>query len=84
MTPNDFRGGLPALNDDQTNEMIAAYRARYTQLARDPQADAIIAGMEAKLAAALAADGKTLPVLSPAENLRLLRVGAAARGNGLG
>jgi hypothetical protein len=39
--------------------------------------------MEAKLAAALAADGVKLPPLSSEERLRALRIAAAVRGNGV-
>ena len=81
ITKNDFRAGLPTLSDQQTAEMVAAYRAGYQRYALDPNYDAIVAGMEAKLKEALAADGKTLPALSPADRLRMLRSAASKRGH---
>jgi hypothetical protein len=74
---------MPPLTDNEVTEWVAAYRAGYQRYAHDPQGEAIIGLMEKRLAAALAADGKTLPSFTPAERLKALRLAAAARtGNG--
>jgi hypothetical protein len=83
LTPNDFRAGMPALSDAETAEWIQAYRAGYQRFAQDAHGEAIITLMEKKLAAALAADGRTLPPMSPDEKLKALRTAAAKRGNGI-
>ena len=82
LTPNDFRAGMPALTDVETAEWVQAYRAGYQRFAHDPQGEAIITLMEKRLAKALAADGRTLPPMSPEEKLKALRSAAAKRGNG--
>jgi hypothetical protein len=80
---NEFRAGLPPLSAAAIAEWIATYRAGYSRFAHDPQGEAIITLMEKRLAAALAADGRTLPPLSSEERLKALRIAAAARGNGI-
>jgi len=64
-------------------DWVRAYRAGYERFAHDPQGEAIITLMEKRLAAALEADGRTLPPFSAEERLRALRIAAAARGNGI-
>jgi hypothetical protein len=83
LTANDFRAGMPSLSASETAEWIAAYRVGYQRFAHDPQGEAIITLMEKRLAKALAADGRTLPPMSPEEKLKALRTAAAKRGNGI-
>jgi hypothetical protein len=49
---------------------------RLPDMAEYPQKKAIVTLMEKRLAAALAADGRTLPSLSSEERLRALRIAA--------
>ena len=83
LTKNDIRPGLLAPREGDFAEAIATTRRNYRQYVTDPNGEAIIAGLEAKRAAALAADGEKLPPLSSEERHRALRVAAAARGNGI-
>jgi hypothetical protein len=76
---NEFRGGMPALSEAETAAWIEAYRAGYERYATDPNGAEIIKGMEARLAAALAADGVKLPPQSPDDRLKALRLAAARR-----
>jgi hypothetical protein len=64
-------------------EAVATTRSNYRHHVTDPNGEAIIAGLEAKRAAALAADSVKLPPLSSEVRHRALRVAAAARGNGI-
>jgi hypothetical protein len=79
LTANHFRAGIRPLTDPEVTEWVAAYRAQYQRYADSE----IVTLMESRLAAALAADGRTLPPFAPAERLRILRLAAAKAGNGI-
>jgi hypothetical protein len=70
-------GNEPHFSPRQVQELVGDYRAQYVRYADSPE---IVELMEAKLAAALKADGLPVPQQTPEARLKVLRERHAAKG----